>query len=72
MPKMTYSEVGSMLLEASRGCLTKTGSYATITGTYESIITGLVADLPSHKQLEVKRALETTARYIEQVYAKTS
>lgn len=70
--KMTYLEIGMMLQQASNNCLQKTGSYGTITGTYESLLADIVANLPLHKQEEVKRALNTTASYIEHVYAKSA
>lgn len=72
MTKMTYLEIGTMLQEASKNCLARSGSYSVISGTYESLLAGIVADLPLHKQLEVKRALETTASYIDNVYAESA
>lgn len=57
MTKVTYSEVANELRETSKVCLETKGSYAYATGVYESILAGLVADLPKHKQAEVMRTL---------------
>lgn len=57
MTKVTYSEVANELRETSKVSMEKKGSYAYATGVYESIIAGLVADLPKHKQAEVMRTL---------------
>ena len=67
--KLTYIEIGTMLQEASKNCLAKTGSYSVISGTYESLLAGIVADLPAHKQQELKRALDTTASFIDKAYS---
>ena len=71
MSKMSYSEVRTALAHASNHCLQTTGSYATITGTLESLLADIVADLPKHKQQEVVRALATTCSYIDLAYTKT-
>lgn len=57
MAKVTYTEVSDSLRETSKVSYETKGSYAYATGMYESIIAGLVADLPKHKQLEVMRTL---------------
>ena len=57
MTKVTYSEVANELRETSKVCMEVKGSYAYATGVYESILAGLVADLPKHKQAEVMRTL---------------
>ena len=59
MAKVTYSEVSSVLRETSRSCYDVFGNYSYITGTYEAIIAGIVADLPKHKQAEVMRSLHS-------------
>lgn len=71
MSKMTYIEVRNALAHASNHCLQVTGSYGTITGTFESILADIVADLPKHKQQEIVRALATTCSYIDLTYTKT-
>jgi hypothetical protein len=40
-------------------------TYSYVTGTYESIIAGLVADLPKHKQAEVMRSLRQARERME-------
>jgi len=57
MAKVTYTEVSDSLRATSQVSMETKGSYAYATGMYESIIAGLVADLPKHKQLEVMRTL---------------
>ena len=57
MTKVTYSEVANELRETSKVCMEVKGSYSYVTGVYESILAGLVADLPKHKQAEVMRTL---------------
>lgn len=56
--KLTYTEIANELRETSKVSMETKGSYAYATGMYESIIVGLVADLPKHKQLEVMRTLQ--------------
>lgn len=60
MAKVTYLEIAAELRETSKVCLENKGSYSYVTGTYESIIAGIVADLPKHKQAEVMRSLKLT------------
>lgn len=57
MAKVTYTEVSDSLRETSQVSMETKGSYAYATGMYESIIAGLVADLPKYKQQEVMRTL---------------
>jgi hypothetical protein len=57
MTKVTYTEIANSLRETSKVCMEIKGSYSYATGAYESIISGIVADLPSHKQAEVMRTL---------------
>jgi hypothetical protein len=57
MTKATYSEIANELRETSKVCMEVKGSYSYATGVYESILAGLVADLPKHKQAEVLRTL---------------
>lgn len=66
MAKVTYLEVSAELRETSRICLENKGSYSYVTGTYESILAGLVADLPKHKQAEVMRALKLTQERLQE------
>ena len=68
MSKMSYMEIATAFQSASKHCLEKSGSYSTISGTYESLLAGIVADLPIHKQQEVMRALGTTRSFLEKVY----
>lgn len=60
--KLTYSEIATELRETSKVSMETKGSYSYATGTYESIIAGLVADLPKHKQLEVVRSLQSARK----------
>lgn len=55
--KVTYTEIANSLRETSKVSMETKGSYAYATGMYESIIAGLVADAPKHKQQEVMRTL---------------
>ena len=71
MAKMTYTETALLFREASNHCLEKSGTYSAITGAYESILADIVADLPAHKQAEIKRNLESTRSYIDTVYSDT-
>ena len=59
MTKLTYTEIANELRQTSQVSLEVKGSYAYATGMYESIIAGLLADLPKHKQLEVVRSLQS-------------
>ena len=59
MAKVTFGEVSSVLRETSNSCYDLFGNYSYITGTYESILARLVADLPKHKQAEVMRSLRS-------------
>lgn len=72
MSKKTYIEVATFLREASNHCLEKSGTFASITGAYESILADLVADLPLHRQNEVLKTLNSTRSYIESVYTTPS
>lgn len=58
MTKVTYSEIANELRETSKVCMESNGSYSYVTGTYESILADIVADLPNHKQAEVLRMLK--------------
>lgn len=58
MAKLTYTEIAADLRDTSDVVLKRKGSYAYVTGTYESILANLVADLPKHKQMEVMRLLQ--------------
>ncbi len=69
--KMSYTEVALMLREASNHCLEKSGTYSSVCGVYESILSDLVADLPASRQADVQRSLATTRSYIEHVYTPT-
>ena len=66
MNKLTYLDIANELRETSKVCMDTMGSYAYATGTYESIIASLVADLPKHKQLEVVRGLESARKAMKE------
>lgn len=66
MSKLTYLEIANELRETSKVSMETMGSYSYATGTYESIIAGLVADLPKHKQLEVIRGLESARKSMKE------
>jgi hypothetical protein len=57
MAKFTYVEIANELRDTSKISLETKGSYSYVTGLYESILAGLVADLPQHRQAEVMRSL---------------
>lgn len=59
MAKLTYSQISAELRETSKVSMDVKGSYSYATGTYESIISELVANLPAHKQQEVVRILQS-------------
>ena len=59
MSKLTYSDIAAELRDTSQVSMQTKGSYSYATGYYESIIAGLVADLPKHKQMEVIRSLQS-------------
>ena len=59
MSKLTYAEINEHLRETSKMSKDVFDSYAYVTGLYESMLGGLVADLPKHKQLEVLRTLQS-------------
>jgi hypothetical protein len=59
MSKLTYSDIAAELRDTSQVSMQTKGSYSYATGYYESIIAGLVADLPKHKQMEVIRGLQS-------------
>ena len=59
MSKLTYSDIAAELRDTSQVSMQTKGSYSYATGYYESIIAGLVADLPKHKQMEVIRTLQS-------------
>ena len=65
MTKLTYSDVASELRETSQVSMQTKGSYSYATGYYESIIAGLVADLPKHKQMEVIRSLQSAREHMQ-------
>ena len=71
MAKMSYTEIATFLREASTHCLERSGSFATITGTYEYMLADLVANMPAHKQNEFVRNMSTTRSYINAVYTPT-
>jgi hypothetical protein len=58
MAKVTYSEIAEDLKQTSALSYETKGTYAYATGMYESIIAGLVAELPERKQREVLRTLQ--------------
>lgn len=66
MTKLTYTDIANELRDTSKVCMETMGSYAYATGTYESIIANLVADLPKHKQLEVVRVLESARKSMKE------
>ena len=66
MTKLTYIEIANELRDTSKVCMETMGSYAYATGTYESLIASLVADLPKHKQLEVVRSLESARKSMKE------
>ncbi len=57
MSKVTYSEAVTLLRETSQVCMDTYSTYSYVCGTYESLLAGLVADLPKHKQVEVMKSL---------------
>jgi|694.fasta_scaffold65066_2 hypothetical protein len=65
MSKVTYSDVAAELRVTSQLCMDTYATYSYVTGTYESIIAGLVADLPKHKQAEVMRSLRQARERME-------
>lgn len=66
MNQLKYSDIAAELRETSKVCLNTMGSYAYATGTYESILANLVADLPKHKQVEVMRILKSTQKSLKE------
>ena len=65
MSKLTYSDIAAELRDTSQVSMQTKGSYSYATGYYESIIAGLVADLPKHKQMEVIRSLQSAREYMQ-------
>ncbi len=65
MAKVTYSEIASSLRDTSQLCMDTYATYSYVTGTYEAIIAGLVADLPKHKQAEVMVSLRQARERME-------
>jgi hypothetical protein len=65
MTKVTYSEIANELRETSKVCMETKGSYSYATGAYESILAGIVVDLPKHKQAEVMRTLKMVREHLE-------
>ena len=65
MSKVTYSEITNELRITSQLCMDTYATYSYVTGTYESILAGLVADLPKHKQAEVMRSLRNARERLE-------
>ena len=64
MSKATYSEISAVAKEFSKVTRDEFDSYAFACGAYESMLAGIVADLPKHKQAEVLRHLQSmTAKY---------
>lgn len=57
MAKVTYSEAASVLRDTSKICMDTYATYSYVCGTYESILAGVIADLPKHKQAEVMNSL---------------
>jgi len=64
MTKATYSEISAVAKEFSRVTREKFESHSFACGVYESMISGIVSELPKHKQAEVLRNLQSmTAKY---------
>ena len=62
MTKATYSEISAIVNEMTDATRDHHDSYAFAAGYLGSMLAGLIADLPKHKQAEAIRTLQATTR----------
>ena len=66
MNKLTYLEVSASLNDYANLTYQDRGSYAYACGTFQSMLSSMVADLPKHKQVEFLQTLEDAMKRVAQ------
>ena len=68
MAKMTYQDFREATDKVTESIPTGNPyTYAYVVGAYETMLAGLAADLPKHKQMEVMRGLEHLAKRVAEL-----
>jgi hypothetical protein len=71
MAKLTYQDFRTATDKVTESIPTGNPyTYAYVVGAYETMLAGIAADLPKHKQLEVIRGLESLATRISEMTLK--
>ena len=66
MNKLTYLEVSATLNDYANLSYQDRGSFSYACGTFQSMLSSLVADLPKHKQAEFLQTLEDAMKRVAQ------
>jgi len=66
MNKLTYLEVSASLNDFANLSYQDRGSFSYACGTFQSMLSNLVADLPKHKQAEFLQTLEDAMKRVGQ------
>jgi hypothetical protein len=66
MNKLTYLEVSASLNDFANLSYQDRGSFSYACGTFQSMLSSMVADLPKHKQAEFLRTLEGAMQRVAQ------
>jgi len=68
MAKMTYQDFRAATDKVTESIPTGNPyTYAYVVGAYETMLAGIAADLPKHKQAEVMRSLEALAKRVAEM-----
>jgi hypothetical protein len=66
MNKQTYSDIAASLNDFANMSYEDKGSFSYACGTFQSMLSGLVAELPKHKQAEFMKTLEQAMKRVGQ------
>ena len=66
MNKLNYSDVAASIKSFSNASYEDHGSFSYACGTFESMLSYLVAELPKHKQMEFMKALDQAMKRVSQ------
>ena len=68
MAKMTYQDFRTATDKVTESIPTGNPyTYAYVVGAYETMLAGIAADLPKHKQVELMRGLESLAKRVAEL-----
>ena len=66
MNKLNYSDIVASIQSFSNASYEDRGSFSYACGTFESILAGMVSELPKHKQMEFMQTLDQAMKRVGQ------